>query len=430
MIDSTLKNANILIVDDQQANIDVLTGLLDAKGFTNYTTTEDPRAAATLFEKFKPDLLLLDLMMPHITGFQVMAQLKLMIPANTYFPILILTADITPESKQKALAEGATDFLTKPFDLIEVDLRIKNLLKARYLHQQIENQNQILEEKVKERTYELEKTNSELIIAKEKAEESDKLKSDFLHQMSHEIRTPLNAIVGNADYINISIGELLDADTRECFESIDQASKRIIRTVDLILNAADLQTGGYKPNLAEVDLNSGILYKLYLEYQLPAKQKGLKFSYTCTAKETMITIDEYSVIQIFANLIDNAVKFTKDGKLEMLLGKNKMGKIMVEIKDTGIGISKEFLLRMFDSFTQEEQGFTRSYEGNGLGLTLVKKYCELNNIILEVESEKNVGSTFRIIFDNMGAKGRKAKPVFLPVEDGTLKNWKENYLIY
>ncbi|MCX6175553.1 MAG: response regulator [Ignavibacteriales bacterium] len=184
MNDSILKNANILIVDDQQANIDVLTGLLDAKGFTNYITTKDSRQVFKLFDEFKPDLLLLDLIMPNLNGYEVMMQLKALIPANTYFPILVLTADITPESKQKALASGASDFLAKPFDLIEVDLRIKNLLKVRYLHQQLENQNQIVEEKVKERTKELEKANIELRVAKEKAEQSDKVKFELLNQMS------------------------------------------------------------------------------------------------------------------------------------------------------------------------------------------------------------------------------------------------------
>ena len=146
MIDSTLKNAKILIVDDLQANLDVLTGLLTARGFTNYSTTTDARQVFRLFDELKPDLLLLDLIMPHFNGFEVMKQVQSLIPANTYFPILVLTADITAESKQKALSSGASDFLTKPFDLIEVDLRINNLLKVRYYYQQLENQNQILDE--------------------------------------------------------------------------------------------------------------------------------------------------------------------------------------------------------------------------------------------------------------------------------------------
>lgn len=186
MIDPRLINSNILIADDEQANIDVLTGLLDAKGFLNYKTTIDSRQIFKLFDEFKPDILLLDLKMPYLTGFEVMTQLKVHIPANTFFPILVLTADITSESKQKALACGASDFLTKPFDLIEVDLRIKNLLKARYLHQQLENQKQILEEKVRERIKELEKSNMELKVAKEKTEHLDKQKSELLNQLSHE----------------------------------------------------------------------------------------------------------------------------------------------------------------------------------------------------------------------------------------------------
>jgi PAS domain S-box-containing protein len=244
------------------------------------------------------------------------------------------------------------------------------------------------------------RTEKELIVTKEKAEESDKIKSEFLAQMSHEIRTPLNAIVGNVDYLNESFGEKMDSDTRDCFDSINLASKRIIRTVDLILNVAELQTSGYKPRFVKVDLNSEILNKLYQEHQLSAKQKGIELIFTCIENDTKVIVDEYSITQIFANLIDNAIKYTKKGKVEILLGKNSTGNIMVEIKDTGIGMSKEFLPELFEPFVQEVHGFSRTYDGNGLGLALVKKYCEINNKSIEVESEKNVGSTFRVIFDN------------------------------
>ena len=196
MIDSTYKNAKILIVDDKEVNIDILTGLLDIQGYHNLASTTDPRLVVGLYQSFQPDLILLDLMMPHLTGYEVMDQLKEIAPADVYLPILVLTADITTEAKQKALRHGANDFLSKPFDLIEVGLRIENLLFTRFLHQQSLNQNQILEVKVKERTAELEKSNAELIVAREKAESGDRLKTAFIRNISHEIRTPLNGILG------------------------------------------------------------------------------------------------------------------------------------------------------------------------------------------------------------------------------------------
>jgi PAS domain S-box-containing protein len=245
---------------------------------------------------------------------------------------------------------------------------------------------------------ELYKSREELIEAKEKAEQADKLKTEFLAQISHEIRTPINAILGNVYFLNETISNIADRDALESFTSISLASKRIIRTMDLILNAAQLMTGSYLPEFIQVKLHSEVLSNLYAEYQTAAKEKGLEFIYTNKIEDVSVLADEYSLIQTFSNLIDNAIKYTRQGKVELFLGKSKSGQVIAEVRDTGIGMSKEFLDNIFKPFTQEEQGYTRTFDGNGLGLANVKKYCDMNYATIEVESKKNTGSTFRVIF--------------------------------
>src|SRR5262245_28499346 len=144
MLDSALREAKILIVDDQPSNVLLLEGILQEEDHTTYRSLTDSRQALPLFLEYQPDLILLDLQMPHLDGYEVMKQLRARVPSGAFLPILVLTANIAPEAKRRALAEGASDFLTKPFDPTEVILRIRNLLQTRYLHLQLQNQNQIL----------------------------------------------------------------------------------------------------------------------------------------------------------------------------------------------------------------------------------------------------------------------------------------------
>ena len=163
MQDTTLRAAQILLVDDHEANVRLLERILLQAGYTNLRRTTDPRQVLPLFSEVQPDLIVLDLHMPHLDGFAVLEQLRPLIPAGTYLPILVLSADITRDAKQRALQMGAKDFLTKPLDQVEVLLRIKNLLETRFLHRALRAQNQQLEQRVRERTRSLEAAQLEIL---------------------------------------------------------------------------------------------------------------------------------------------------------------------------------------------------------------------------------------------------------------------------
>jgi putative two-component system response regulator len=161
-MDRRIKSARVLIVDDDPGNVRVLERTLQHGGYSRIQSTTDSRQARELYVKFRPDLILLDLHMPDLDGFEVMQQLA-EVAETTYLPILVLTGDLAPEVKQRALSIGAKDFLHKPFDATEVLLRIKTLLETRFLYLQIQAQNHLLEAKVRERTRALEEAQIEII---------------------------------------------------------------------------------------------------------------------------------------------------------------------------------------------------------------------------------------------------------------------------
>jgi len=162
MIDSSdILNARILVVDDQEANVRLLEQMLNSAGYVSVTSTMDPVKVCELYLKNRYDLILLDLQMPGMDGFQVMEGLKA-IETDSYVPVIVITAQ--PGHKLRALEAGAKDFISKPFDLVEVKTRIRNILEVRLLYNKIENYNKMLEQTVQERTGELLRTNKQLSL--------------------------------------------------------------------------------------------------------------------------------------------------------------------------------------------------------------------------------------------------------------------------
>lgn len=242
------------------------------------------------------------------------------------------------------------------------------------------------------------KTEIELIEAKEKAEQSDSLKSEFLSQISHEIRTPLNVILSFVDLLKDELQDKIDDELFIGFKDVDDEGKRLMRTIELIINMSELQTGSYKSDPMEINVYNDILVKIHQAYQLRAEQKELSFDLVNRAGNPVIVADKYSLSQIFSHLVDNALKYTPKGRIEVSVNRGTNNNLYVEVADTGIGISEEYMQLIFTPFTSEEKGYTRNYEGNGLGLALAKKYCELNKAEILATSCKGKGSVFRVTF--------------------------------
>lgn len=236
----------------------------------------------------------------------------------------------------------------------------------------------------------------ELITTLEKAKESDRLKTAFLAQMSHEIRTPLNVILTS---VPLLVDEIQNGDEelKIILNSVKSAGKRLQRTIDMILNMSSVQSGHYKPDYENVDIVSE-LKNMVTEFRSLAEDRKLQLRFLKNCENMNIIADKYTVTQIFQNLINNAIKYTPKGFVEVAIIET-YNKVKVEVRDSGIGMSPEYMKNLFTPFSQEDVGHKREYEGNGLGLALVKKYAEVNSANIEVESEKNIGTVFTVTFD-------------------------------
>ncbi|MCB0750183.1 MAG: PAS domain S-box protein, partial [Ignavibacteriae bacterium] len=246
---------------------------------------------------------------------------------------------------------------------------------------------------VKEDITEAKKNKLILTEAKEKAEQSDKLKSEFLAQMSHEIRTPVNSILS---FSNLLKQDFFNEDNEELsliFNSIDSASKRIIRTIEMIINMAEIQSGSYDVCFKEINFVEKILDPLIEEYKMIAELRGLKLIFESDANSKKnIVLDEYSATQIFTNLLDNAIKYTVKGFIKVAAKWDSDSRLNVEVSDSGIGIPTDEINKIFHQFYRATNIPSKYIEGSGLGLSLVKEIVERLNGTVEITSPSKIGN--------------------------------------
>ncbi|SHJ86188.1 PAS domain S-box-containing protein [Tangfeifania diversioriginum] len=237
---------------------------------------------------------------------------------------------------------------------------------------------------------------NELITAKEKAEESERLKTAFLANMSHEIRTPLNGILGFTNLLTDD-GELPQTKKQEFATIINKSAEGLLKIINDILDISRLETGktGIEQKPFDASKTLSTIHSIFQKKMADTGKKDVELIVKKPETPLVLNTDENRLMQIFSNLLDNALRFTSEGSVTFGISQVIEGKAEFFVADTGTGIPKEKHGKIFDRFSQADDSSTRSYGGTGLGLSIVKKLLELMDTEITVESEPGKGSVFR-----------------------------------
>jgi len=371
-----MTSARILIVDDEPANVRLLERVLATGGYTQLTSTTDARTVLDLFRTTEPDLVILDLMMPYVNGIDILRQLRTDCPGSETVPVLVLTADATPEAKRRALDAGARDFLTKPFSPFEALLRIRNLIDMRHMYLALEAHNRSLEDTVRERSAQL--LQSEKVAAM----------GSLLAGVAHELNNPLAILSGHAQLL-LEDNHPAVADSAQ---QIQQAADRCVRIVRNFLALARQRP----PERAKTDVKRVLAESLeLLAYEL--RTDNVAVAVDVPDDLPVLWADAHQLHQVFVNLLTNAHHALKRMPSARRIGvrarHDRDARLLrLEIADTGPGIPEDVRGRIFDPFfTTKPVG-----EGTGLGLSLCRGIVEEHGGTITVDSAPGHGATLHI----------------------------------
>jgi two-component system sensor histidine kinase/response regulator len=368
---------SILIVDDTQQNVQVLSQILRDSGYKVLAAFNGPDAI-NLVKKRTPDLILLDVMMPGMSGFEV-AQKLIVEDGFTGLPIIFLSALDETEAKVKAFESGGVDYVTKPFQAKEVLARIELHLKLKSLER------------------EREKYIEELKLKQEHLERINKEKDDILGIISHDMRNPLGGIIGISNFL-LTDTVTEPEETHEMLSLIEKSAERLLDLVNDMLNVAIIESNSFSVDKSQVDLDALIGDMIQL-HEPTAKTKHVNLKHETHETPLIVSLDASKISQIIGNLVSNAIKFTNPGgwvavssKVSPVDGKDQL---FIQIQDNGIGIPDDIMPVLFDKMVGQRSG-TDGEKGTGLGMPLVKRFVELHGGTIEVSSKVGQGSTFSI----------------------------------
>ncbi|AKG20806.1 hybrid sensor histidine kinase/response regulator [Calothrix sp. 336/3] len=388
----------IVVIDDTPANLHLLTNLLKENG---YLVRPFPSGKLGIvgIQHAAPALILLDIQMPNMNGYEVCQQLK----ANETtrdIPVIFISALDEILDKVKAFTVGGVDYITKPFQTEEVLARISTHLDLSRLQKLLKQENYLQAQQLAEQNRQLQKINRLLEKTNEELIQSTRLKDEFLATMSHELRTPLNAILGMTESLQEEIFGEINEKQFQALATVERSGNHLLELINDILDVSKIVSGQIELNYTNTAIIP--LCQQSLEFIQPqASKKSIHLESKVPVDLPNFRMDERRIRQVLINLLNNAVKFTPEGgaiTLEVIypITIQQQNYLQIFVKDTGMGIAAEDIKRVFEPFIQLDSNLNRKYEGTGLGLTLVKRIVELHGGEVSLTSELGVGSCFAI----------------------------------
>ncbi len=380
----------VLIIDDEEDHIILIARILERAGGYSIHSAATLEQSFALLKKIKPDIILADFKLPDGDARSIIQEYA------QHIPVIVMTSYGNEQLAVEMIKAGALDYLVKTPEnfnnicwFIERSLREWETLSER---KKAEKALQRTNEQLSKVNKELMHTIEELKISREKAIESDRLKSAFLANMSHEIRTPMNGILGFANLL--SEKDLSEEEKNSYLEIINNCANQLLVILDDLIDLAKIEANQLAINKREVNVNE-LMNELFVLFSRRMKE-GVTFKHipvSGTNGDIIIMTDHVRLKQILSNLINNAIKFTSQGSIVFgyTIRKNELE---FYVKDTGIGISPEKQKIIFQRFMQADISENRPFGGTGLGLTISKALVEMLGGTIWVESMPGKGSSF------------------------------------